>query len=229
MAVQMHLGREEEFDERSRLHPFAAETTIKSVAHRTWGLTSNQNGYSGCVGWTERDRRMTSPYHLKGHYYDNAFGLKMYNGATENDQWSDNDRLIDSVAMTPDEGTSLLGMAKYLMSIGDISGYKWSFSLDEWLASTQVYPLFIGISWTQDMFNPDPQGRIRPTGGRAGGHAISITKLELDGPRDTWRAWIWNHWTRKWGRNGKAFMSIDDLDNRRKADADAMTIIPKAA
>lgn len=228
--IRMNLGQRPEKDEASRRYQTAefAQVPIKSVDHKTHGRTSDQGRTSGCVGWTGRDWLMTDTAFRRGHSYGNPTGLRLYNGATDYDQWSDNDRAPNQKTGDPDEGSSILGLCKYMVKIGYARGYTWSFTLDQFLAGMQTRPQLLGITWYDGMFDPDSQGRIRPTGGVAGGHAIEAYRLDMgEGNPDLEpRVWIWNHWTQAWGIDGKAWMTLSDFDSLRKDQGEVADLIP---
>lgn len=108
------------------------------------------------------------------------------------------------------EGTSVRAGAKVLKDAGAISGYRWA-----WDAATtvawllEVGPVVAGTTWTADMFNPDSDGVIHPTGSSAGGHAYIINGVN----RDTGMLRIKNSWGRAWSKNGYAWISISDFDD----------------
>lgn len=61
-------------------------------------------------------------------------------------------------------------------------------------------PAVIGINWHRNMFNPDSNGYLWPTGGVAGGHAILVFRIDLK--EDCY--WVWNSWGPEWGLRGTA-------------------------
>lgn len=134
-----------------------------------------------------------------------------YNGARKNDEWRGENY----------QGTSGLGLCRYLKKIGIIKEYHWCFGLTDVLMTLSwVGPVGIGINWTNDMFNPDANGFIHPTGGDAGGHQIELTAINVHEGSVT----VTNSWGKTWGDEGKAKMSWDDLGNRLDNQGDAFTI-----
>jgi hypothetical protein len=228
VALQMGLGRRIEHDPRSRLFPvsLAATATPRSVTWRHFGSISNQRNLGGCVGFTGLDWRNTNPNKKIGFQYHDADGVHYYNGATQNDQWSDNDRATDaSWNDKPDEGSSGLGLAKYFQAQGIIDGsYRWAFTLDQFVIGLQEGPWAVGVQWTNDMFKPDSTtGQMKPTGGVAGGHELLIVKFELNSHSymDS-RVWWLNHWTDKWGVKGRAWTTLRDFDALRRDGGDLL-------
>jgi hypothetical protein len=121
------------------------------------------------------------------------------------------------------DGTSVRAGAKVLQQAGIISGYRWA-----WDATTVVFallevgPIVVGTKWTVDMFNLDADGFIRPTGTVVGGHAYVINGINLN--RNAVR--VKNSWGRHWGRNGTAWLDIDDLDNLLHDRGEACLPVP---
>lgn len=228
--VTMNLGRKPEFDRRN-LNFLGQEIDFGDARTVSWlhvGSVSDQNGWNGCVGWTGMDWRNTHPAKRAGVQYHDMDGLKYYNGATRNDQWSDNDRPDGDTSHDRDEGSSGLGLCKYFISIDVIDRYEWADNINRFLAMMLRGPMITGMEWTQDMFNPAPDGRVRPTGPVAGGHEILATRV-------TWKrltpmeskVWFPNHWTNKWGKKGWFYLTVGDMIEQYKRGMDTALMIPK--
>lgn len=228
--ISMNLGRKPEWDQRNARFMAAPVDLgeIKSVSWRHFGVTSDQNGYGGCVGWMGLDWRNTQPAKTPGMQFRDADGLEYYNGATRYDQWPDNDRPPGYKGHDNDEGSSTQGLCRYFKDQNVIDGYEWADNVDRFVALMQRGPVVTGMDWTQDMFSPDSRGRVTPTGDLAGGHAIMALKLEWN-PRNHMisRVWWLNHWTSKWGKRGKFYMTLGDTVEQYKRGMDAALMIPK--
>lgn len=244
MTTVAQLGRRVEHDPHSKLFPVQADgaVTIESKAWQHFGAVSDQasvppipkpngwSGWGGCVGWTGQDWSNTRPNKISGVSWTNDDGLENYNGSTRNDQWNDNDRPAHSRLADPDLGSSGLGLAKWFAQIGRVGAYHWSFNMDQFLvAVVRDGPVACGFQWTEDMFNPDSKGRIQPTGPVAGGHEFLVIKLEWHNDPSQRGVWILNHWTKAWGINGRAFITLSDFDTLRKQDGDLLTMYAKKA
>jgi hypothetical protein len=107
-----------------------------------------------------------------------------------------------------EDGSNVRAAAKVLRQMGKISNYAFASSINEikyWLVNNG--PLIIGTDWTNDMFNPDIEGIVHPTGDIAGGHAYLCNEVKGDtylGFQNSWGAWGLN-WT------GKFYMLISEF------------------
>jgi Papain family cysteine protease len=69
--------------------------------------------------------------------------------------------------------------------------------IDAWINSHGS--VVVGTSWTDDMFNPDASGFVKPTGAVAGGHCYVM----LDRLDDEDAYLFQNSWGASWGQNGR--------------------------
>jgi Papain family cysteine protease len=69
--------------------------------------------------------------------------------------------------------------------------------IDSWINTHG--PVVVGTTWTNDMFNPDADGLVKPTGKTAGGHCyVMIDRLDDED------AYLFqNSWGSGWGLNGR--------------------------
>lgn len=84
-------------------------------------------------------------------------------------------------------------------------------------ALLEVGPVVVGTWWYSGMMNPDKDGLVYPIGNKLGGHAYVLNGVNTN--KGLVR--IKNSWSRKWGRRGYAWLSIDDLDLLIKDDGEA--------
>lgn len=170
-----------------------------------WG---NQHETSECVGysfahWLEDDPvvhdRLTPPVVAPNYIYTEA-------------------RLVDEWEGEQYDGTSVRAGAKILQRLGYISEYRWAMTAQEIaVAVLEVGPVVVGTAWTSDMFTPDANGVIRPTGTPAGGHAYLLNGYDTK----TGLFRVKNSWGREWGQNGHAFLHISDLEALLAANGEA--------
>lgn len=122
---------------------------------------------------------------------------------------------------TPHDGSSVDAPFQGLRAEGEITEWRWLFGegeVREWV--TWYSPVVVGTIWRWDMFTPDADGFVIPTGDIAGGHAYRL--VQYSDERDAYR--IVNSWGRGWGDNGRAWIRAEHLDQLLRADGDAATL-----
>ncbi|MFE9844666.1 hypothetical protein [Streptomyces goshikiensis] len=135
------------------------------------------------------------------HALDEAFAVALYSLATVLDE-------ISGQYPPTDTGSSGLGAAKALQTLGLAARYTHAFSLAALDSALQTGPVMIGIPWLDSMFTPGPDGEIRvdresPV---AGGHEIELAGLDEAG-----RYWLTNSWGSAWGVAGSGYVTAGDL------------------
>lgn len=83
---------------------------------------------------------------------------------------------------------------------------KTTAEIDSWVNTQGT--VVVGTTWTNDMFNPDAKGFVKPTGGDAGGHCYLI--LEKLDAEDAYVCQ--NSWGAGWGQNGRFKIKRTDFD-----------------
>jgi hypothetical protein len=222
-TVDRRLDRVPEFDERSRDFPmrelledagdyagglgFASPLKTYKPRSYTWSVdaTFDQGAEGACVGFGWGHELVARPVVVPG--VDREFCRWIYRTAKKYDPWAGESY----------EGTSVLAGAKVIQSRppkmaegrGLMSEYRWIFGDMDELVRTLGYfgPVVAGTWWTEGMFDPAPDGLIRPTGAKAGGHCYLLTGVNLR----TDRFRLVNSWGTSWGANGHAWISIEDF------------------
>jgi hypothetical protein len=210
------LGRLLQIDERNREHPLPRKKIPRGVRSRTWhdaGIT-DQGATSMCVGYSAHGWLRCGPV-VNNPPFSPA---ELYKWAQENDEWEGEDY----------DGSSTLGVMKALKARGYISDYKWAFdaeTLAAWVLTTG--PVLVGTNWYRDMFTPlVGSGFIEPTGENDGGHEWRIVGVNLDkkcpdGTKGAVR--MCNSWGKGWGQQGRAWISLEHLDQLIKDQGEAVT------
>lgn len=105
-------------------------------------------------------------------------------------------------------GTSVRAGAGVAQREGYISNYWWTWDIEEAVdAVMNIGPVVLGVDWYSNMSQPDLKNIIRPTGTYQGGHAIEWNGVN----KKTELCRIKNSWGRKYGNNGYAYISFNDL------------------
>lgn len=121
-----------------------------------------------------------------------------------------------------EDGSTIRDLAKALKKDGRLSVYAFAASVDDALSFvSKSGPVVFGTDWTEGMFDPDPTGRVRPTGQVAGGHAYVCIGLDLQ----LEQVWFLNSWSVDWGQNGRFWMSRDDVQTIFANQGEAMAAV----
>lgn len=153
-----------------------------------------------CVGFGNAQFGNTDPVNDK---FTNADGDAIYYEA----------KVIDGEPKQED-GSSVHSGIKALKNRGRVGTYAWSTSLAEikqWVLTSG--PMVIGTDWYNDMFNPDANGFVTPTGGVAGGHCYVIVGWDENDD-----VTFLNSWDATWGLGGRFKMKASDFNVLVTAD-----------
>jgi hypothetical protein len=211
------LGRIVNHDPRSK--NFAFDTTdipIISITHQRLIPILDQGQVGSCTGNAGIGDINTQPFTLNTKVYspDETGALKLYEAA----------QVIDGVVPYPvtDNGSSGLSIAKALSKTGLISSYQHTFTLYDALKALTQYPVITGINWYSEMFTPDPDGRVHPTGTIAGGHEVELYRIDAE----KGRIWGHNSWGNSWGVNGDFYLTWADYATLLGQQGDTTVLIP---
>lgn len=148
---------------------------------------------------------MTAPFHKTGWSWSEDDCVRLYHQETVLD-----DRQIPGEWPPQDTGStgpwSMLALEKH----GYIKSWVHTRSLHTALRLLVAGPISIGVSWFQDMFQPDSADTIHvdEASGLAGGHQIEVLALDVEGQR----VQLCNSWGPGWGTDGRAWVSWTDFD-----------------
>lgn len=202
-STDKRLNRHINHDERSK--QFAFDTTnivIKDVEHLDHIGILDQGEVGSCTGNAAIGAINTDPFlpYVNPIFQPNENGaLALYSAA----------EMIDGDGPYPpnDHGSSGLSVAKALKNVGMIPGYQHTFTLQDALKALTQGPIFVGTNWYQDMFTPDADGRVHPTGKLAGGHEYRGFKIDIENGR----IWFKNSWNTTWGLKGTFYLTWADF------------------
>lgn len=107
-----------------------------------------------------------------------------------------------------EDGSQVRSGAKAMQNRKRESVYAFASNLADiktWLQTKG--PVVVGTDWYNDMFNPDANGYVVPTGGVAGGHCFALV-----GDLESEQAFLFqNSWGKSWGLNGYFKMKYTDF------------------
>lgn len=214
------LGRNRTLDARDEAYPIRAllPKSVAGVNHRYWwdqGWWGDQDRYPHCVAyawlhWMEDGPHTVAP--RRPGQGPGADPVAVYREAQTIDEWPGEGY----------DGTSVRAGAKVLQRLGFIREYRWGWTLDDLVdAVLTLGPVVVGTWWYSGMFWPSSEGIIRVQGYRAGGHAYLINGLSLR----TGMARVKNSWGRGWGRSGRAWIPLEDLERLIREDGEVCIAI----
>ncbi len=218
MSELSGLGRLHIPDDRDKNFLMGAQAPVeikRESRHWTNRGILDQGGTSECVAYSTKKFLLASPVINKVTFTENW----LYKEAQKLDAWPGEDY----------DGTSVRAAMKVLKREGYISQYNWAFSVDPVIQHVlNNGPVVLGTVWTYDMFMPDRNNYIYPSGNEAGGHAYLLTGINLekknpDGTKGAGR--ITNSWGSGWADKGRAWITLKDLDTLIKNYGEAATAI----
>lgn len=217
------LRRHVHHDDRSRDYAFpTAGLDIVSAVHTRHIPILDQGQVGSCTGNAGIGALGTDPVNAGIVWPDGSTpfdldetgALTLYSAA----------EVIDGDGPYPpnDNGSSGLSIAQVIKSYGIIAGYTHTFSRDDALRALALTPIMLGVGWHQNMYDPDPDGRLNIGGPVVGGHEILCREIDaVNG-----RVWIDNSWGTSWGVNGRAYLTWDDLGALLDDQGDVTILTP---
>ncbi len=210
------LGRHVEHDPRSRDYDVAHVLRAAPLVSKRWQRripvldqgnvgSCTGNGATGYAGTDNAVRQgvtaWRTPASGRRTKLTETWALDFYERETVIDG-------IPGVYPPDDTGSSGLAAAKVLQQLGLCTSYRHSFTAKTALAAlSQIGPVLVGVKWFTGCDNPDPDGRIRPTGTVRGGHEIVFDEIDVENQR----VWFTNSWGTSWSVAGRAYVSFSDF------------------
>lgn len=203
------FNRIPEFDPKSLEFPIRTLVANKARRSYTWSVpvALDQGQEGACVGFGWAHELAARPTPVAGITNERAFAI--YRRAKQLDQWAGENY----------EGTSVIAGAKTVMELGYLKEYRWALgpgaaAAENDLALAVGYkgPAVMGTYWYNDMFTPDAQGYLRPTGGIAGGHCYLVHGYNLKMGYKVWNSW---------GTGFYGYISVPDMITLLANDGEA--------
>lgn len=225
------LDRVRQFDERSRqfsITPMLREEGATTPRSFTWGLdtTLDQGAEGACVGFSVSHELRAKPKVIAN--ITNATALEMYHVAQHIDPWVGcylGARCKVSPSSQRYDGTSVLAGIKAAQKAGHFAEYRWAFGVEDLkLAVSRQGPAILGIDWYSGMYTPRsfraevPRAWISRTGTIVGGHAILCVGYNIKINSFC----LHNSWSPRWGINGRAWITAEDMDLLLRAKGEAV-------
>ena len=220
----VRLDRVVQFDERSRDYALRLPRGRRKRRSYTWRCDKylNQGEEGACVGFSIGHELIARPAPVKriGPTYCRE---KIYWEAQRQDEWPGGDFPDASPKY---DGTSLLAGVKVAHGLGWFEEYRWTFTLESFLLGLGYHgPAVIGVSWHNDMYTPDANGFIRPTGGVSGGHCILANGVNVKERTVT----LHNSWGKSWGIDGECKIRWSDMEDILMDDGEAVFFVDRAS
>lgn len=200
--------------------PAPTPTPGPPITGRIWGDADgilDQGQTPHCIGFGGAQWGNTLPVDDK---FTNADGDRIYYEA----------KVVDGEPKQED-GSSVHTLAKVLQTEKRLSTYAWATTTDAITAYILGYgPVIVGTDWTNDMFNPDGEGFISPSGGVAGGHCFNLVGYTPDAGRAGGGYYtIRNSWGAGWGAGGEAKITVADFASLLASQGEALCSLELAA
>lgn len=209
------LGRIHMVDERDKNYSMSLVLEApKPLKPRTWtlGPVLNQGDSPHCVGYASAQWAQASPYRTKLTTTFN--GDAIYADCKKIDGYPTQD------------GTDSRSAMKVLAADGKLKNYYWANSagdLAQWI-STRTGVL-LGIPWHQDMFTPDQNYFVHPTGPVEGGHEVFAYSIFPGTDVLSSVVGICNSWGTDWGKVGTFYMTLRDVWGLIEEGGDAVAAV----
>lgn len=193
--------------------PAPSPTPTGDIEWTTGDPILDQGNYGTCVGNGFAQFGNIAPV---DDHYDETAARAIYFEATK----------LDGDPDDPDapgggqQGATVRSGAKVMQGMGRIKSYAFADTTDEMIAWLRAKgSIVVGTDWREDMFYPDANGRVYPTGSIAGGHCYLCVGLNAN-------EFIFrNSWGINWGISGGFRMLVDDFRKLLEANGEAVVAL----
>ena len=206
-GVRRTLDRRPRTDTRNK--PWRNRRTARRWRYWNTRTFFRQGEDPMCVAWAMLNRLACQPIGLRESDHVGARGL--YHFAKEFDEWEGSDY----------DGTSALGVVKFLNHFEIFSAYYWPDSAAQVAnAILTTAPVLIG-TWLYEGMAWPTDGRMTTDGRALGGHEMLADGASLDD-----RGLRIKTWDETWGLGGHGWLSFEDFDALMADGGDAVVTIP---
>jgi hypothetical protein len=174
------------------------------VTDVSWGdpeavLDQGQTGH--CVGFCGAQWGNTLPVDDK---FTNADGDAIYYAC----------KVVDGEPKAED-GSDSRSLCKVLKAKGRLGAYAFASHVQDVVDFVSLHgPVGTGTDWMNDMFTPDANGYLNPTGGVAGGHEWLIVGYSAAGYGTVKEPSfeMQNSWGKSWAKDGRAYITVSNYE-----------------
>lgn len=207
------LGRHVAHDPRSRNFEAEQAPKITSVIHQSHGLPLTQTRGS-CTAEALCGALDSDP----------DFKTKQYEQSDADHLYDEEIKLEGGDPAVDDPGGTGLYVCQAAKSLGWITGYTHTFSLNGALKALTLKPVITGVNWYDSFDTPRADGLV--TIGRyatvRGGHEFVLD--EIDAAKHLIGAW--NSWGDQWGLKGKFYMRWTTFERLLHEEGDVTVPVP---
>lgn len=192
------LGRVHETDDRDCLYPVSLVLDQMAPTRRTtpWvrPRVLNQGQTGTCVGHGWRGWYEGEPTIHTADQGPDAFAIYRRAVLLDGDPGNDDDATAPQDQLQ--SGSTVRAGAKAMQQAGLIGAYVWAFraaQVADFVTREQGSPVVVGTNWYESMFRPDKHGRVKISGGVAGGHCYVVNFF------DGKLFWCYSSWGQDFG------------------------------
>lgn len=188
----------------------AAEQRSVLWGHHAPVLDQGQVG--SCTGNATAQLINTDPFasaRPNGYLTEND-ALKIYKLATTLDN-------VQGSYPPSDTGSTGIAAAEAGEKLGYFTDYTHVVDFADFTAALQSQPVIVGVNWYNDMFTPNGDGFVKPTGPLEGGHEFLALGVDYENQFITFL----NSWGAGWGLSGRFKITFTDFTTLLASDGDA--------